>query len=166
VTRVLGIDPGLAILGWSVIDVQRGAVSLVAFGCVRTPAHTALTKRLCDVHLQLSALVDEHKPSQLALETLFFVKNAKNLAGVGHARGVILLVAGQRNVDVFEYAPRQIKLALTGSGAAEKFQMQSMVQRLLHLKEIPQPDDAADAVAVALCHAQYAQSLGKSTVTV
>ena len=165
-TRVLGIDPGLAILGWSVIDVNGTSASLVAFGCVRTAAHTALTKRLCDVHEQLSSLFEEHKPSQLALETLFFVKNAKTLAQVGHARGVILLVAGQQNADVFEYAPRQIKMALTGSGAAEKFQMQSMVQRLLKLKEIPQPDDAADAVAVALCHAQYAQTMGKSTVTV
>ncbi len=164
--RVLGIDPGLAILGWSVIDVNGDAASLVAFGCVRTPAHVALTKRLCDLHNQLGILFEDHKPAHLALETLFFVKNAKTLAQVGHARGVILLVAGQQNVDVFEYAPRQIKLALTGSGAAEKFQMQSMVQRRLNLKAIPQPDDAADAVAVALCHAQYAQTMGKSAVTV
>jgi crossover junction endodeoxyribonuclease RuvC len=88
------------------------------------------------------------------------------LAQVGHARGVILLLAGQNDVDVFEYAPAQIKMALTGHGAAEKFQMQTMVQRLLKLKEMPYPDDAADAVAVALCHAQYAQAFGKSAVTV
>lgn len=165
-TRVLGIDPGLAILGWSVIDVDGSNATLVQYGCLRTPAHEALTKRLGSVYDQLSALALQYNPSQLALETLFFVKNAKTLAQVGHARGIILLVAGQGDMDVFEYAPRQIKLALTGSGAADKFQMQNMVQRRLKLKEIPQPDDAADAVAVALCHAQYAQSLGKSAVTV
>jgi crossover junction endodeoxyribonuclease RuvC len=164
--RVLGIDPGLAILGWSVMDVRGANSSLVGYGCLRTPAETSLTKRLCDLHNQLTALFLQHQPTHLALETLFFVKNAKTLAQVGHARGVILLVAGQHEVDVFEYAPRQIKMALTGYGAAEKFQMQCMVQRLLNLQEVPQPDDAADAVAVALCHAQYAQSLGKSTVTV
>ena len=164
--RVLGIDPGLAILGWSVIDVDGASVSLVEFGCVRTPAHTALTKRLCDVHEQLSSLFDAAQTVAPGAGNTFFVKNAKTLAQVGHARGVILLVAGQYDVDVFEYAPRQIKMALTGYGAAEKFQMQKMVQRLLNLEEIPQPDDAADAVAVALCHAQYAQSMGKTTVTV
>ena len=165
-TRVLGVDPGLAILGWSVIDVVGSKSTLVEYGCLRTAAHVPLTKRLCDLHGQLSELCGRLKPAQLALETLFFVKNAKTLAQVGHARGVILLVAGQFDLDVFEYAPRQIKMALTGYGAAEKFQMQHMVQRLLNLKEVPQPDDAADAVAVALCHAQYAQSLGKSAVTV
>jgi crossover junction endodeoxyribonuclease RuvC len=164
--RVLGIDPGLAIVGWSVIEVQGATAKLVQYGVLRTPAEHALTKRLCDVHEQLTALFEEYKPAQLALETLFFVKNAKTLAQVGHARGVVLLTAGQQRVDVFEYAPRQIKMALTGYGAAEKFQMQHMVRRLLSLAEIPQPDDAADAVAVALCHAQYAQSLGKSAVTV
>ena len=164
--RVLGIDPGVAILGWSVIELNGSATSLIDYGCVRTAAHVALTKRLCDVHEQLSGLFERHKPSQVAIETLFFVKNAKTLAQVGHARGVVLLVAGQQNAEVFEYAPRQIKMALTGYGAAEKFQIQAMVQRLLKLKEIPQPDDAADAVAVALCHAQYAHTLGKSAVTV
>jgi crossover junction endodeoxyribonuclease RuvC len=102
----------------------------------------------------------------VAIETLFFVKNAKTLAQVGHVRGVVLLAAGQAKADVFEYAPRQIKMALTGYGNAEKHQMQTMVQRMLNLKSLPTPDDAADAVAIALCHSQYAHALGKSAVTV
>lgn len=164
--RILGIDPGLALLGWSVVDVSPQGLGLVQFGCLETLAHQPLTKRLTQIYDQLTTLVQEHKPAAFAIETLFFVKNAKTLAQVGHARGVILLVAGQSNAEVFEYAPRQIKMALTGFGGAEKRQMQTMVQRMLNLKEIPKPDDAADAVAVALCHAQYAQSMGKSAATV
>lgn len=164
--RILGIDPGLALLGWSVLEVSPQGPQLIEFGCIETAAHQPLTKRLTQVYEQLTDLVQKHKPASLALETLFFVKNAKTLAQVGHARGVILLVAGQANMNIFEYAPRQIKMALTGFGGAEKRQMQTMVQRLLNLKEIPKPDDAADAVAVALCHSQYAQSMGKSAVTV
>ena len=133
---------------------------------METPAHRPLTERLAAIYEGLTDLFQTHKPHALAIETLFFVKNAKTLAQVGHARGVILLAAGQAGASVFEYAPRQIKMALTGFGGAEKRQMQSMVQRMLNLKAIPRPDDAADAVAVALCHAQYAQTMGKSAVTV
>ncbi len=164
--RILGIDPGLARLGWSVIDISRSAVSLVAFGCIETAAHQPLTKRLTQIYGELQQLFGDHSPTTVAIETLFFVKNAKTLAQVGHTRGVVLLAAGQASAEVFEYAPRQIKLALTGFGGAEKRQMQTMVQRMLNLKSIPTPDDAADAVAVALCHSQYAQSMGKSAVTV
>lgn len=121
---------------------------------------------MTQIYDQLTALFQEVSPTVVAIETLFFAKNAKTLAQVGHARGVILLAAGQAKVDVFEYAPREVKLALTGYGAAEKSQMQSMVQRLLKLADLPRPDDAADAVAIALCHAQYARSFGKSAVTV
>ena len=102
----------------------------------------------------------------MALETLYFIKNAKTLAQVGHTRGIILLASGQCQASVHEYAPRQIKLALTGFGGADKRQMQLSVQRMLNLSEVPKPDDAADAVAVALCHHQYAQRLGKAAVTV
>lgn len=164
--RVIGIDPGLALLGWSVVDVSPRRVDLVRFGCLETPAHQPLTRRLKLMYDQLTSLFNEHSPQALAIETLFFQKNAKTLAQVGHTRGVILLTAGQSGIDVFEYAPRQIKMALTGFGGAEKRQIQAMVQRMLNLKEIPKPDDAADAVAVALCHCQYAQSMGKSAVTV
>lgn len=159
--RIMGIDPGLARLGWGVLDGQS-----VHYGCLETKAHTSLSDRLLILFDQLKSLLAEHAPQALALETLFFAKNAKTLAQVGHSRGVILLAAAQAKVPVFEYAPRQIKLALTGSGAAEKPQMQMMTKRLLNLADIPRPDDAADAIAVALCHAQYSHALGKTAVTV
>ena len=164
--KILGVDPGLAILGWSVIDVSPVGARCLAFGALETRAHIPLTKRLTQIYDGLNALLESHAPQALALETLFFAKNAKTLAQVGHTRGVILLAAGQAGLEIFEYAPRQIKMALTGYGGADKKQMQSMVQRMLQLKEIPTPDDAADAVAVALCHAQYSHSMGKSAVTV
>ena len=164
--RILGIDPGMAILGWSVIDNVRPQPKLAAYGCLTTAAHQPLTRRLTQIYAELNELVERYQPTTVAIETLFFVKNAKTLAQVGHTRGVILLVAGQAKLEVFEYAPRQIKMALTGFGGAEKIQIQRMVQRLLGLESIPRPDDAADAVAVALCHSQYAQPLGKSAVTV
>jgi crossover junction endodeoxyribonuclease RuvC len=164
--RVLGIDPGTAILGWGVVDTTPSGSVLVEYGTIQTPSHHPLTKRLSQIYSELQRLFDVHKPAVVVLETLFFVKNVKTLALVGHARGVVLLAAGQTGAQVFEYAPRQIKMALTGFGGAEKRQMQAMIQRLLNLKELPAPDDAADAVAVALCHTQYAQSYGKSAVTV
>lgn len=164
--KILGIDPGLAIVGWSVLETAPAGPVNVRFGCVRTAAHQPLARRLSEVFDGVSSLLDEHRPDAVALETLFFVKNAKTLAQVGHTRGVILLAAGRRGLDVFEYAPRQIKLALTGYGGADKIQMQRVVQRMLNLDQIPTPDDAADAVAVALCHSQYSHALGKSAVTV
>jgi crossover junction endodeoxyribonuclease RuvC len=164
--KVLAIDPGLAILGWSLIHLREGGRHDVQFGTIETPAHLPLTKRLTLLYDELTDLCETEKPDHLAIETLFFAKNAKTLAQVGHARGIVLLIAGQFKMDVFEYAPRQIKLALTGYGAADKKQMQERIKLLLGLKEIPKPDDAADAVAVGLCHLQYAQVLGKSAVTV
>ena|SRR5258706_6347326 len=161
--KVLGIDPGLARLGWSILEQNAGEVH---YGCIETPAHLSLAKRLTQIYDDLKNIIETHQPTDLALETLFFVKNAKTLAQVGHARGVILLLAGQSGIQVHEYAPRQIKMALTGFGGADKKQMQSMLQRLLGLAEIPKPDDAADAVAVALCHLQFSKSFEKSAATV
>lgn len=164
--RILGIDPGVAILGWSVLERSSGDTFLRSYGCIRTEAGLPLTTRLLQIFDDLQTLIQRHQPEELAIEALLFAKNAKALAHVGHTRGVILLAAGRAKLPVFEYAPRQVKLALTGSGAADKRQMQSMVQRILALNELPEPDDAADAVAVALCHAQYAQALGGMKVTV
>ena len=164
--KVLGIDPGMALLGWGVIETTSSQPKLVDYGCIETASHQPLTERLLQIFRKVKGLLSKYRPSALALETLFFVKNAKTLAQVGHSRGVILLAAGRAKVDVFEYAPRQIKMALTGYGGAEKRQMQIMIQRLLNLPEIPRPDDAADAVAVALCHAQYSPSMRRSALTV
>ncbi len=164
--RILGIDPGVAILGWSVLDRSGGETTLRSYGCIRTDAGQTLTSRLTQIFDDLQTLIQRHEPEELAVEALLFAKNAKALAQVGHARGVILLAAGRAKMPVFEYAPSQVKLALTGSGAADKKQMQTMVQRILHLDNIPEPDDAADAVAIALCHSQFAQALGGMRVTV
>lgn len=164
--RILGIDPGVAILGWSVLDREAGETTLRSYGCIRTEAGQTLTARLLQIFDDLQTLVERHRPEEMAIEALLFAKQAKALAQVGHTRGVILLAAGRAKLPVFEYAPSQVKLALTGSGAADKGQMQTMVQRILSLSEIPQPDDAADAVAVALCHSQYAHVLGGMKVTV
>jgi crossover junction endodeoxyribonuclease RuvC len=164
--KILGIDPGVAILGWSVLERAAGESSLKSYGCIRTEAGLPLTTRLLQIFDDLQTLIRRHEPDEVAIEALLFAKNAKALAHVGHTRGVILLAAGRAKLPIFEYAPRQVKLALTGSGAADKRQMQSMVQRRLQLDTLPTPDDAADAVAVALCHSQYAQALGGMKVTV
>ncbi len=138
----------------------------MSYGCIRTEAGQTLTSRLIQIFEDLQTLLLRHKPEVLAIESLLFAKNAKALAQVGHARGVILLAAGRAGIPVFEYAPKQVKMALTGFGGADKKQMQSMVQRVLSLDHVPAPDDAADAVAVALCHTQFSQTLGSMTVTV
>jgi len=164
--RVLAFDPGLALLGWSFLEGSSDAPKNIQFGCIRTEAGLPLARRLVLIYDELHTLFDRFHPEVVAMEILFFSKNVKTLAQVGHARGVIVLVAGQMNAEVFEYAPRQVKMALTGYGSADKKQMQQVVQRTLGLSEIPKPDDAADAVAVGLCHMQYSQSMGKTAVTV
>ena len=153
-------------MGWSVVERASASLRLIDCGVVRTEQNQPMTKRLSHIFSDLNELIGAYRPDAVSVETLFFVKNAKTLAQVGHTRGIVLLVAGQKDLPVFEYAPRQIKMALTGYGGADKKQMQTMVQRLLRLADYPRPDDAADAVAVALCHAQYAQTLGKSALTV
>ena len=164
--KLLAVDPGIAILGWSLIEEKPGGALDVQYGVIETAASLHLKTRLRQLYDDLSGLIEEFKPMTLALETLFFVKNAKTLAQVGHARGILLLLADQFGLDVFEYAPRQIKLALTGYGGASKKQIQDVLARMLGAATPPKPDDAADAIAVGLCHLQYAQRLGKSALTV
>ena len=164
--RILGLDPGTALMGWAVVDARSPDPRLVQYGCIRTEAHQPLTRRLPFIFSELKRLFQEYRPTVMAVETLFFAKNAKTLAQVGHARGVALLAAGEAGVDVFEYAPREVKMALTGYGGAEKRQMQLMVQRILGLPDIPRPDDAADAVAIALCHGQVGSWARRAVGTV
>jgi crossover junction endodeoxyribonuclease RuvC len=164
--KVMGIDPGVAIMGWSVIEAHSVGRYDVLFGVLRTPAHMPLNRRLVSLYDQLEELFETHKPAVLAVETLFFVKNAKTLAMVAHARGIALLVAGKYQAELCEYAPKQVKMALTGSGAADKRQMQQVLQKMLGHSQPPQPDDAADALAVGLCHLQYARHALRSAVTV
>ncbi len=162
----MGIDPGLAIVGWSIVDSMAAKPTLIEYGTIQTPAGQLMTTRLTHIFDGLTQLIQKFQPAVMALETLFMVKSAKTLSQVSQTRGVILLCAGQAKVEVSEYAPRQIKMALTGYGGAEKHQVQQILKRMLNLNDIPKPDDAADAVAVALCHAQFSPSFPKSMVTV
>ena len=150
--RVLGIDPGTAITGYSVIEEDKhGALQLVTLGVINTPAHTPLSSRLQMIYKRLSEIVDKYQPEASAVEQLFFSKNARTAMSVGHARGVTLLALANAGLTIHEYTPMQIKQAVTGYGGARKQQIQEMVRMLLNLPSIPKPDDAADAAAVAIC---------------
>ena len=150
--RILGIDPGLATVGYSLVDVQGNKFSVIDYGIIRTTTDCEDIKRLQLIYKQLKGLIKDFKPEQMAVEELFFNKNAKTAIRVGQARGVILLCGAEADLEVAEYTPLQIKQAVVGYGRAEKNQVQEMVKILLNLKKIPESDDAADALAVSICH--------------
>lgn len=152
--RILGIDPGTGILGFGVIEVIRGKTVLVDAGVVRTPAHTPLDERLVDIYESLQEVIRETKPDEMSIEKLFFAQNVTTAMSVSHARGVAMLAGKQGGLTIYEYTPLQIKQGLTGYGKATKKQVQEMVRIILNLKEVPKPDDCADAIAAALLHAQ------------
>jgi crossover junction endodeoxyribonuclease RuvC len=153
---VIGIDPGTAITGYGVVgQISTGDFELLACGVIRTAAGLPMQLRLLELYDDFRALIREFKPDELAIEKLFFGRNVTTAITVGQARGTILVAAAQAGLAVAEYTPAEVKQAITGYGNADKRQMQEMVQRILHLPELPQPDDAADGVAVALCHLQY-----------
>jgi len=150
--RILGIDPGTGILGFGVIDVgPAGKISLVDAGVIRTPVHENDAVRLLTIYDELESIIKELKPSVMSVEKLFFARNVTTAMTVSQARGVVLLLGMQNNLNIHEFTPMQIKQAVTGYGKADKKQIQEMVRTLLQLKEIPQPDDAADALAAAIC---------------
>jgi crossover junction endodeoxyribonuclease RuvC len=150
---VLGLDPGLSLTGWGVVEAKsRNDIIPLQYGCIKTTPSETLVQRLENINMQLQQIIDEFHPENTAIEELFFLKEAKTVAAVGQARGAIVLTVALNKIKLFEYNPRRIKIALTGSGSADKQQMQRMVQILLKLKEIPKPDDAADALAMAVCH--------------
>ncbi len=150
---VLGIDPGTARTGFGVVDADaRDQLVLVDYGVIKTPAGQDAAARLDELHRQLQELIEQHTPTEAAVERLFFQKNVSTAMQVGQARGVILLTLHQAGLPIGEYSPQDIKLAVTGYGAADKSQMQRMVQTLLTMPELPKPDDAADALAIAICH--------------
>lgn len=150
---VLGIDPGVSETGWAVLDSARPSdPRLLAAGVIRTAPPAALSERLRDIHAAVSSVLATHQPASVAVEELFFLKAAHTVRATLQARGVILLAAAQARKPVAEYNPRTVKLALTGTGSAQKSQMQRVVQSALKLKEILRPDDVADAAAIALCH--------------
>lgn len=156
-TVILGIDPGIAITGFGVVADHRGDARVVEFGVIRTQAEDPLPQRLQTLYAELSALLERHRPHAIAIEELFFAKNARTALTVGHARGVALLAAAQTGARIYQYKPAEVKQAVTGYGNAEKRQIQEMVRLLLGLDDIPRPDDAADALAIALCHFQSAR---------
>ncbi len=155
---ILGIDPGYAIVGYGAVEYRQGRLRPLGYGAITTPAGIPLQKRLLEIHQDMLTLVDQFQPEAASVEELFFNTNVTTGIAVGHARGVILLALAQRNVPFFEYTPAQIKQAVTGYGRAEKRQVMEMTRSLLKLKEIPRPDDAADALAAAVCHAHSAAS--------
>ena len=149
--RIIGIDPGTGLLGFGVIDVEKNKMSLVDAGVIRTPVHQADSDRLFTIFDELKELIELHKPTVMSVEKLFFSRNITTAMSVSQARGVVLLLGKQYNMDLFEYTPPQIKQAVTGYGKAEKKQIQEMVRVILRLEETPKPDDAADALAAAIC---------------
>jgi crossover junction endodeoxyribonuclease RuvC len=153
---VLGIDPGLANTGYGVVARRGGRLVALDGGVVQTPAGASTERRLGDLHEALRALLAEHEPTAMALETLYFGQNARSAFAVGQARGVAMLCAGQAAIECFSYTPQQVKGAVCGSGAAGKEQVSRMVAALLALPAPPRPDHAADALAVAICHANHA----------
>lgn len=157
--RVLGIDPGYAIVGWGVLEHEAGRFAPVDFGAVCTEAGEPFENRLQQVYEGVSQIIRTHKPQALAIEKLFYQHNQTTVIGVAEARGVILLAAAQAGIPIFEYTPMQVKQAVTGYGKATKKQMQEMTRMLLHLNAVPKPDDTADALALAItfCHVSQSQ---------
>ena len=157
--RILGIDPGVATIGFGVVDAERGNQQLVRYGVITTPAGIPLSSRLYQISQDMSELIAQFTPDEAAVEELFFTKNITTGIAVAHGRGVILLELERAGVPVYEYTPMQVKQAVVGYGKADKRQVMAMTARLLKMKEIPRPDDAADALALAICHARAATSL-------
>ncbi len=159
--RILGIDPGVAIVGYGVIEYDKNEFKVIDYGKITTPAKTSLSKRLKMVYDSMTELIDTYKPDVVAMEELFFNTNVTTAIAVGHARGVLVLAAENAETSLAEYTPLQIKQAVTGYGRADKNQVQQMVKMFLGLTEVPKPDDTADALAVAICHAHSASLSGK-----
>lgn len=157
--RVLGIDPGVATIGFGLVEADRAQVRLIQYGVITTPAGLSLSNRLYQISQDMSELLTQFKPDETAVEELFFSKNITTGIAVAHGRGVILLELERAGVPVYEYTPMQVKQAVAGYGGAEKRQVMLMTQRLLKMKNIPRPDDAADALAIAICHGRSATSL-------
>lgn len=157
--RILGIDPGIAIVGFGLIESNRGSVRMLQYGAVTTEAGLPLATRLVQIENDMTALIAQLKPDEIAVEELFFSKNITTGIAVAHGRGVILCTAERLGIPIFEYTPMQVKQAVAGYGLADKKQVMDMTKRLLKLKAVPKPDDAADALAIAICHARSATSL-------
>ncbi len=149
---ILGIDPGIAIVGYSIIECKGNNMKAIEYGCIKTDSKLSFPERIKIIYDNLNNIIEEYKPQDLAVEELFFNKNVKTAIQVGQARGVEILAGVNKGLDIYEYTPLQIKQAITGYGRADKKQIQEMVKILLNLNQVPKPDDVADALAVAICH--------------
>lgn len=150
--RILGIDPGYAIVGYGVLEFDNMRFKVINYGAVTTDSETPFDKRLAEIYDDMCSVLDMFKPDCMSIEKLYFNTNITTGIDVAQARGVIMLAAVQRGVPIYEYTPLQVKVAVTGYGRAEKHQMQEMTKNILRLKEVPKPDDTADALAIAICH--------------
>lgn len=154
--RILGIDPGYAILGWGVIDIQGNHFTVCEYGAVTTEAGVEMPQRLKTLYADIVTIIETYQPQSAAIEELFFNTNQKTAVMVAQARGAAIVACANHDISIFEYTPLQVKQGLVGYGRAEKKQVQAMVKTILGLREIPKPDDAADALAIAICHAHSA----------
>lgn len=157
--RILGIDPGIATIGFGVLDSEKNKHALIKCGVITTPPHIKLSDRLSQIYDDTVQLIQLFKPDAVSIEELFFNTNLTTGIAVAHGRGVILLACRKCDVPIFEYTPLQVKQAVVGYGRAEKHQVMEMVKRICRLNDVPKPDDAADAVALAICHARSSTSL-------
>ena len=155
---ILGIDPGTAICGFGVVKKENYSYRLIDYGAVNTPAGMPLEARLVRIYDGIAALIKKYQPQEMAVEELFFNNNAKTALSVGHARGVVLLAGAHQQIPIYEYTPLQVKQNVVGYGRADKKQVQYMVKTILNMGETPKPDDAADALAIAICHGQTNQA--------
>lgn len=156
---ILGIDPGYAIVGYGVIDYRNNHFTVIDYGAILTDAGSPFNERLEKIYDNLSALIEKYNPEAMSVEKVFYNSNAKTVIDVSQARGVIMLAAQKNRVPVFEYTPLQVKQSVVGYGRAEKKQIQEMTKRILSLEKVPKPDDTADALAMAICHAHSSGSL-------
>ena len=157
--RILGIAPGYAIVGYGVVDYAKNRFSVKGFGAITTNANTPFPERLSVIYDDMCEIIEKYKPDRLSIEKLYFNTNSTTAIDVAQARGVIVLAARHKGVEIFEYTPLQVKQAVTGYGRAEKHQVMEMVKNLLCLKAGPKPDDTADALAIAICDGHYSDSL-------
>lgn len=156
---ILGIDPGYAIVGWGVLEYRNNHFNVIDYGAILTDAGTPFNERLEKIYDGLTSLIERYKPDAMSVEKVFYNSNAKTVIDVSQARGVIMLSAQKSKVPVFEYTPLQVKQSVVGYGRADKKQVQEMTRRILNLEKVPKPDDTADAIAMAICHAHSSGSL-------
>jgi len=157
--KILGIDPGTAIIGYGLVEYKNNKINYIDYSCIYTHKDQAMSIRLKEIFEELNIIIDKLKPDAIAIEEIFYFKNNKTVISVSQARGVIILACQLKKIPIFEYTPLQVKMGITGYGRAEKKQVQLMVQKILNLKEIPKPDDAADALAIAITHVNSNNSL-------